>query len=136
MAECFCGCGRAVSRFPLGIRTINRRGKMVSERLEWARAYEDDTELFRQEFFKDGSQLVAVFRTTVHGEVDPEVDDAWVRELMGGLGPERFEIRQKIALDFLEQKSGAWMKLGRDLERTGVQHGRAIPIKQWLKGGG
>jgi len=133
MADCFCGCGRQVSRFPLGIRTINKRGRMISERLAWGRAYEDDTELFRPDFFHDGDQLVALLRVTVHAEPDPEVDEAWVRSWMGGRPSLYLEGRQKIALDLLEQKSRAWMALGRDIERIGVQYGRTLPIKAWLK---
>lgn len=26
MAECFCGCGKRVPRFPLGTRSVNKRG--------------------------------------------------------------------------------------------------------------
>ena len=136
MTTCFCGCGRKVSRFPLGIRTINKRGSLVTSRLAWARAYEADTELFRPEFFADGEQLVALFRTTVHGEVSPDVDDATVREwmfAMGGGGAWDFAEREKVALDFLEQKSSAWMKLGRDIERLGVEHARTMPINRWLE---
>jgi hypothetical protein len=133
MAECFCGCGRTIGRFPLGIRTINKRGTMVWEQLAWATAYASDTELIRPVFLEDGNQLVALFRVVVHAEPDAEVDDAWVRQLMGGRGPEYLQSRQKTALDFLQQKSGAWMKLGRDLERTGVKDERTLPINQWLK---
>lgn len=28
--ECFCGCGRKVARFPLGVRSINKRGARIA----------------------------------------------------------------------------------------------------------
>ncbi len=132
MTDCFCGCGMAVPRFPFGIRTINKRGTLVSQRLAWARAYGDDEELFRPEFLKDGAQLVALFRTTVHQDLDPEVDDEYVSEWLNYVPVDYLVLRRKAELDLLEGNSSAWMRLGRDLERLGIQHGRTLPINRWL----
>jgi hypothetical protein len=34
--HCFCGCGRRIPRFPLDLRGLNERGRLISERLAWA----------------------------------------------------------------------------------------------------
>ncbi len=32
--ECFCGCGEKVPRLPLGVRSINKRGKIITKDVE------------------------------------------------------------------------------------------------------
>jgi len=133
MADCFCGCGRQISRFPLGIRTVNKRGRMVAERLAWARAYEEDAELFRDEFFADGDRLVTLFRIVLHQDFDDDDDDPVMFEWFGRPPALYLSTRARFALDVLERQSNAWMGLGRELERAGVEHGRTLPINAWLE---
>jgi hypothetical protein len=126
MTECFCGCGQAAPRFPLGIRTINKRGKLIRERLEWARAQigEDGEPAGRPEWLAQGDQWLARLRTVVHGEPDPEVSDDMSAAMLAN--------RAKPALDGTEEGTRRWMEEGRAVEALVVPRG-ATPINQWLK---
>jgi hypothetical protein len=76
--HCFCGCGRAVPRFPLGMRSINKRGLMVAERLEWARAI--DVPLATKTWYDQGEAALDELRSAMHGEADPRsLDESAVR---------------------------------------------------------
>jgi hypothetical protein len=35
--ECFCGCGTSIPKSPLGVRSVNKRGALVLDRLEWTK---------------------------------------------------------------------------------------------------
>ena len=75
MKHCFCGCGRTIPRFPLGMRSVNRRGKQVSERLEFAVAHgaRDTPEL--SEWCDEGDSLVGALTAAMHGDLDPRTLD-------------------------------------------------------------
>jgi hypothetical protein len=123
--QCFCGCGRSISRFPLGIRAINRRGKLVVERLEWARAHvgEDGEPPGRPEWLASGDEIVVMLRAVVHGEPDPELEETQNAMLAN---------RAKPALDGLEVRTRRWIEEGRAVEALVVPRG-AMPINRWLK---
>ncbi len=81
MKECFCGCGRRAPRFRLGVRSVNRRGVQVVERLTEVerRGGRDYPEL--AEWFKQGEGIVATLAGVVHGEMARRsVDKQAVRE--------------------------------------------------------
>ena len=135
MAECFCGCGRQVSRFPLGIRTINKRGELVAQRLAWANAFENedgkhvgDFELPGEEgegtWLDHGTALVAMLATIVHGKPVEEIKD---HPHAQGLAA-----RLKPDLDVTQAASDDWLKNGWIVEHFAVEIG-VMPIKQWLK---
>jgi hypothetical protein len=107
--QCFCGCGRAVSRFPLVVSSINTRGRQVEERLAYGRAmaHGADEPMFA-EWIDDGDEIVALLTAAVHREVDPRmVDERAVRH---------------------------WQKYGRGMEYVAV--GMGLPsITSWLAAG-
>ena len=133
MAECFCGCGRQVSRFPLGIRTINKRGELVAQRLAWANAFENedgnhvgDFELPGEEgegtWLDHGTALVAMLATIVHGEPVEEIKDH----------PHAEAARLKPDLDVAQAASDDWLKNGWVVEHFALEVG-VMPIAKWLK---
>jgi hypothetical protein len=139
MAECFCGCGRSVPRFPLGIRTINKRGKLVRERYDWAYAHVNEEGKHIGEFelpgeegegtwLDQGTTLMAILRTIVHGEVGNEIKDS--------VHAAEFAAREKSALDAAEAFSSDWLKKGHLVEHYAVQDAGAMPFGTWLRQGG
>jgi hypothetical protein len=79
MTACFCGCGRAVPRFPLGIRSVNTRGRLVAERLAWARAIIGDD--LDSTWLDDGDLILRDLRAAVHREIDPRaLNEGSIRE--------------------------------------------------------
>jgi hypothetical protein len=125
-AVCFCGCGRAVARFPLGRRSINKRGTLVAERLDYASALlasdisgddrrSEGLELLRSEVSKEGWEtnglgLLREIRDAVHGDAD--------------------DLR---ALD--PDDSARWLAYGREIETVLIALG--LPsINAWLSGDG
>jgi hypothetical protein len=103
--ECFCGCGRHISRFPLGNRSINGRGRYVTERLEWVRAIAPDEPEF-PEWCQHGEEIVRKLRAAMHGEIDPRTLD--------------------------EREVRHWQAYGRNIERVAGTMGYP-PINVWLK---
>ena len=80
MKRCFCGCGRTVPRFPLGLRSINRRGAQVKTRLEETEAKLGADFEPLASFYADGRALVGALRDAMHGERDPlSLDEGVVR---------------------------------------------------------
>lgn len=80
--ECFCGCGRAIPRFPLGSRSANTRGRLVAERLIWFSALWKEpadaasaTDENLEEWFEDGFERLDEIRDMLHGDVDPALVD-------------------------------------------------------------
>jgi hypothetical protein len=76
--ECFCGCGRTISRFPLGLRSMNRRGKQVSDRLAFVREHGFPGDTAERvpglvDWCNDGDAIVAELAAAVHGDIDPAV---------------------------------------------------------------
>lgn len=80
MKSCFCGCGRTISRFPLGMRSINRRGALVSERLATTReSAGDHAEL--SGWYAEGDLILEQLKAAMHGEINPRsLDEKAVRE--------------------------------------------------------
>ena len=136
MTECFCGCGRKVPRFPLGIRTINKRGQLVAERYDWAYPHVNEEGKHIGEFevpgeegegtwLEHGATLIAMLRTIVHGEVGEEIkDSAHVEELAA---------RHKSGLDATQAFASDWLKQGWSIEYFAVTEAGATPIGTWLK---
>lgn len=99
---CFCSCGREIPRFPLGMRSINKRGQLVAERLAWGTAVLDGV---GTDWLREGEALRATLEATMHGDTDPRsLDESVVR---------------------------AWQKVGVLLEAAVIQLG-APPINVWL----
>jgi hypothetical protein len=104
MKRCFCGCGRPVRRFPLGLRSINTRGRLVRERLDWARETCADLD---PEWARQGEAILLQLRAAVHQEID---------------------IKQ---VHPLEPEVRRWQREGRELERQARVAG-APSLRQWL----
>lgn len=104
MRKCFCGCGRTVSRFPLGLRSVNGRGRYVRERLEWAKDTFDELDAT---WVEQGETFLLQLRAAVHRDIEP-----------AQINPLEPEIRH-------------WQAHGRDLERHAVAAG-APSIRRWL----
>jgi hypothetical protein len=134
MAECFCGCGRTVPRFPLGIRIINKRGELVAQRLAWAEAHVneegkrigEDVTVPGDEtpWLDNGITVIEMLRTIVHGE-PTEV----TRHSDYG---DELAARTKQALDATQAASKDWLDKGWAIEHIAVQVG-ATPIRKWRK---
>lgn len=115
MVECFCGCGREVKRLPLGIRSINKRGQQVAERLAWSYAVlehvpSDPSDSAgaqaRKDWHDGGREILARIASSVHGDTDPRtLDESAVRD---------------------------WQAVGREAEVTLVAAGFP-PLVAWLK---
>ena len=79
--DCFCGCGRSIPRFPLGMRATNKRGAQVADRITFAeqeglRGHPDLVDWFR-----NGDAIEAALAEAVHGETDPRsLDESFVRQ--------------------------------------------------------
>jgi hypothetical protein len=105
LARCFCGCGRALPRFPLGTRAINGRGRQVIQRLAWERDVLGTDLAEITDWRRDGEEIAAALRAAMHGDVDPRsLDERVVRD---------------------------WQRFGRDIEVMAVRAG-AQPINAWL----
>ena len=106
MADCFCGCGRRIGRFPLGTRSVNDRGKIVAERLAWAMALGKATGKGEPEWFENGLAIIISLQQAMHGEINiRELDESYVRN---------------------------WQMFGLEMEYAVVQDG-ATPINRWLE---
>lgn len=97
---------------PLGLRSINKRGKLVSERLAWVRAFAaEQPQLEPQRFgtvLETGVTVLAEIRMGVHRDID--------------------------AHDLDPDRSGAWLKAARGFEVRASQVG--FPrINAWLQSG-
>jgi hypothetical protein len=117
--ECFCGCGRRIGKFPLGQRSINKRGQLVAERLAYARAMRDrpKPDAIAEEawaeihhgdpdWYEHGEEIIAGIRAAMHGEADAR------------------------ALD--PDESGEWLAYGGNAELVEVQMLGSPPINSWL----
>ena len=103
--ECFCGCGRDIPKFPLGMRAINKRGRLVDERLEWGKALFGTSTEF-DEWFGTGEAILGDLQAAMHGELNPRSLD-------------EDEVRQ-------------WQVYGRNMERVAVENG--LPgVNAWLR---
>lgn len=80
MKVCFCGCGRAVPRFPFALRAISTRGKQATDRLAWAEVLLLDDPGFA-DWILAGKTYKADLRAAVHGEIEPGMlDERSIRE--------------------------------------------------------
>lgn len=107
-----------VKMFPLGMRSMNKRGRLIAERIAWADEIDDEANEKFQHFAEtilqeplsesiDNGRLYLVYiRDAIHGDMDPGMVDP--------------------------DQSGEWMKSMRDLEALAVQL-QAPPIKEWLR---
>jgi hypothetical protein len=103
VAECFCGCGRKVSRFPLGTRSMNNCGRDVSARLAWGRDVLADG--LDKTWADDGDEIVRLIGEVTHGSMNPrELDPSPISQ---------------------------WQAYGRQVEALAMRKG-APPIKVWL----
>jgi hypothetical protein len=75
--ECFCGCGSRAPRFPLFIRSINKRGRQVVARLDRIEELigRDVDEPQIKQWYADGDEIVGALAEAVHGEIDPRTLD-------------------------------------------------------------
>jgi hypothetical protein len=82
---CFCGCGRTIPLYMMGLRTFNTRGKQVAARLAWMRDGLAETgepaDAGTQQWLEEGDEIVGVIARLVHREADPRsVDESAIRE--------------------------------------------------------
>src|SRR4051794_15571785 len=80
-ADCFCGCGTRVPRFPLGMRSVNKRGELVLDRLQWARRVlgDEPPEDF-DTWYEEGEEIVNAIADAMHGDRDVrELDERAIR---------------------------------------------------------
>src|SRR4051794_20051527 len=116
--ECFCGCGRAIPRFPLGTRAINARGRQVVERMQWAE------ETFRASchgelavWYAQGEDIVLDLRAAMHGEIDPRsLDERPVREW------------QAIGRTLLRAERASTGEIGRAVRTSGLSIDEAAQV--------
>lgn len=115
---CFCGCGRPIPKFPLGRRSINTRGRQVSERL----AYVDDEHPHLKDeneeiaaWTKRGYAIKTELEAAMHGDRDPRsLQERPIREWQAeGRRIERF-INKMYA------------ELGRWVRESGLSEAEAI----------
>jgi hypothetical protein len=71
--RCFCGCGRKVPRFPLGVRSVNRRGRRIAKDVALIEGLLDRglQSPNAEAFVKDGHSIQAALREAVHDPADP-----------------------------------------------------------------
>jgi hypothetical protein len=71
--DCFCGCGRKVARFPLGIRYANWRGRRISKAVAPIENLLDDglRSPNAAEFVQEGHELQEAIASAVHTGRDP-----------------------------------------------------------------
>lgn len=104
-AKCFCGCGRKIPKFPLGMRAINQRGQQVAERLAWFTDVTTGHEGAFADWIADGKWIIGDLQSAMHGETDPRsLDESVVRN---------------------------WQTHGRSIEVSAIAVG-APPINEWL----
>src|SRR4051794_12758640 len=108
--ECFCGCGRIVPRFPLGMRAINARGRQVAARIETMeglipRATADEG---AEGWYAQGDEIVEALAEAMHGDADPRLlNEGAVREWQAeGRQAERSFNLRVAALGRAVRKSG------------------------------
>lgn len=82
---CFCGCGRTVPLYMLGLRTYNTRGKQVAKRIAWLRdglaAAGETPDAETQEWLDEGDEIVTLLANMVHRQDDPRtVNEHAIRE--------------------------------------------------------
>jgi hypothetical protein len=107
--ECFCGCGVSVPRFPLRMRSMNTRERLMVERLVWYQA------IF-------GTQPVT-------DNLDQWASDGW-RMIRGELMP---AMHGEIDLRSIDSKPSAqWLKYGRGIDRVAQANGFPT-LNRWLK---
>ena len=110
MATCFCGCGQKVKRLPLGIRSINTRGRLVAERLAWARVVPEQDEMVVQ-LIAEGEQELYLIRAGIHGhldihQLDPDATTEWM-SMMNLVDMTAVQNGGLTILDWLEQDESA-----------------------------
>ena len=133
MKQCFCGCGRDIPCFPLGIRSINTRGRLVAERLDWGAAH---AEVLRgivgvedvNGWLDHGSVCRAMLQTIVHRDVADELEGNDELERW----PLALAMRETDAVDLAQEQTGDWLKSGRELEAIAIGIGLQ-PLNRWLK---
>jgi hypothetical protein len=82
---CFCGCGRTIPLYMLGLRSYNTRGKQVAARLAWMRDRLAETgeapDAETQRWLEEGDEIADVIARLVHREADPRaVDESSIRQ--------------------------------------------------------
>jgi hypothetical protein len=111
MTECFCGCGRSIGRFPIGNRSINKRGVLVAERLAYTYStVADPSGDVLGPWVAEGKAVLSEIEFAQH------VDDDEV-SLKRDLDPDR---------------SSRWLEDGRGIEALMIGQGH-LPLKAWLR---
>lgn len=80
--DCFCGCGRNVPRFPLGMRSINSRGRQVVSRIAIMEGLivRETADEGAQAWYELGDEIVEALAEVMHGDADPRLlDESVVR---------------------------------------------------------
>lgn len=69
---CFCGCRSEIPKFPLGMRSLNKGGRNVKDRLEYTRLLlgdEDPDHL--ADWLDEGDLWVNVIAAAMHRDIPP-----------------------------------------------------------------
>jgi hypothetical protein len=71
--KCFCGCGTKVSRFPLGLRSINTRGRRIGKDVAMIESLlaQGLRSPNAEAFVGDGRALMRELADAVHTRSDP-----------------------------------------------------------------
>lgn len=71
--RCFCGCGERVSTFPLGMRSINKRGARISTDVALIDGFlrQGLRSPNAEAYVRDGHELIAELAESVHTGTDP-----------------------------------------------------------------
>lgn len=83
--ECFCGCGEKVSRFPLGVRSVNKRGAIIASDVANVQSLIESgvKSPAAERYVRDGQAMLLALAQAVHSRSDPgpEAESA-TREFM------------------------------------------------------
>lgn len=91
--DCFCGCGQSVPRFPLGVRSINKRGAIIRgdvERVEDLLAETSIQSPTAERFIEDGRRWTEVLAAAVHGRKEAGAEARVATRKLMGEGRNRF----------------------------------------------
>jgi hypothetical protein len=105
--ECFCGCGTPIPRIPIGMRSMNTRGRLMTERLAWFDAvFGNPPDDNLQEWAAAGIEMLIELQDAMHGQLHPKELDS--------------------------EPSAEWLKYGRGIDRVARSNGLPT-LNRWLK---
>jgi hypothetical protein len=125
MTECFCGCGRSIGRFPIGNRSINKRGVLVAERLAYTYStVADPSGDVLGPWVAEGKAVLSEIEFAQH--VDD--DEMGIGSALSEYGIDEVSLKRDLDPD----RSSRWLEDGRGIEALMIGQGH-LPLKAWLR---